>query len=88
MPGIDAILSRGSGKANPRVTSSFTSLISRSCCFTAPLWFPKMIASSTSFSLSVLSRGAKGQLDPKVRTDLFDSNSGGSQKLILESQFV
>ncbi len=76
MPGINAILLRGSGKANPRVMSSFTSLISRSYCFTAPLWFPKMIASSTSFSLFVLSRGAKGQLDPKVRTNLIRFQHG------------
>jgi hypothetical protein len=68
MPGIVAILLRGSGKAYPWVRLSLTSLIRRSCCFTVPLWLPKMVASWTSFSHSGSFRGAKGQLDPKVRT--------------------
>jgi hypothetical protein len=68
MPGINEILSRGSGRENLLLTLSLASFKSGSCCWSAPLWLPNSSVSLMSFIHSDLLSGKRGHVEPSERT--------------------
>ncbi len=88
MPCILMILLRGRGSAKPWMTSSLTRSLSRSGFVVAPLWFPKVRASSTSLILSSSLISANGQIDPLFRRFLNLSLFGWRFKSFLSNSVV
>ncbi len=76
--GIDLTLDKGIGRMYPWITSLLISFLSKSDLAVAPLWLPKVNASSRSLSLCSLLISSYDHLLPFMRIDSIVTRGGGN----------